>query len=90
MKTKTPHENGIKRLYHYQSFEKPERFARIFIDGKIFFSTPRDFNDPWDCRPCFSKSVLDWKSGCFDLTVKIVRLDSTAWHSAPQARVCLR
>ncbi len=37
-----------------------------------------------------SKSVLDWKSGCFDLTLEIVRLDSTVWHSAPQARVCLR
>ena len=59
MKTKTAFEIGIDRLYHYQSINKPERLARIFTDGSIYFSRPRDFNDPWDCRPCFSKSELD-------------------------------
>lgn len=38
---------------------KPESFARIFTEGTIYFSIPRDFNDPWDCRPCFNKSALD-------------------------------
>lgn len=59
MKTKTAAALGIKRLYHYQSFEKPERLARIFTDGTLYFSRPRDFNDPWDCRPFFNKSALD-------------------------------
>ena len=59
MKTKTAAALGIKRLYHYQSFEKPERLARIFTDGTLYFSRPRDFNDPWDCRPFYNKSALD-------------------------------
>lgn len=59
MKIKTAAVLGIKRLYHYQSFEKPERLTRIFTDGTLYFSMPRDFNDPWDCRPFYNKSALD-------------------------------
>lgn len=40
------------------SFEKPERLARIFTENTIYYSNPKDFNDPWDCRPCFSKEAL--------------------------------
>jgi Protein of unknown function (DUF2971) len=49
----------IDRLYHYQSFEKPEQIARIFTDGTLYFSKPSNFNDPWDCRPFFDKAGLD-------------------------------
>lgn len=59
MKAKTAAALGIKRLYHYQSFDKPERLARIFTDGTLYFPRSRDFNDPWDCRPFFNKSALD-------------------------------
>ena len=59
MKTKTAEDLGLDQLYHYQSFEQPERLARIFTDNTLYFSTPRHFNDPWDCRPCFSKVGLD-------------------------------
>ena len=59
MKTKSAAALGIKHLYHYQTFEKPERLARMFTDGTLYFSQPRDFNDPWDCRPFFNKSALD-------------------------------
>jgi len=59
METKTAAALQIERLYHYHCFNEPERLARIFTDGTIYFSRPRDFNDPWDCRPCFSKSVLN-------------------------------
>jgi hypothetical protein len=69
MKTKTAAALGIKRLYHYQSFEKPERLARIFTDGTLYFSRPRDFNDPWDCRPFFNKSALD-DPGDYDRAVR--------------------
>lgn len=59
MKTKTASALHIDRLYHYQSFDKPERLARIFTEGTLYFSRPRDFNDPWDCRPFYDKSSLD-------------------------------
>ena len=37
MKTKTAAALGVKRLYHYQSLEKPERLARIFTDEALPF-----------------------------------------------------
>lgn len=69
MEIKTAYALGIKRLYHYQSFEKRERLARIFTEGTIYCSMPRDFNDPWDCRPCFNKSILDDPEG-YNCTVR--------------------
>jgi hypothetical protein len=69
MKTKTAASLGIKSLYHYQSFEKPERLTRILTDWKLYFSKPRDFNDPWDCRPFYSKSSLDDPAG-YDRAVR--------------------
>ena len=59
MKIKTAAHLGVRQLYHYQSFDKPERLTRIFADSQLYFSAPRDFNDPWDCRPCYDKSSLD-------------------------------
>jgi hypothetical protein len=59
MKTKTAAALRIPRLYHYQKFDKPERLARIFTDGTLYFSNTGDFNDPWDCRPFYSKAELD-------------------------------
>src|SRR5258708_1939053 len=59
MKTRTAAEQHIRSLYHYQSFDDPARLARIFTDTTVYCSNPKDFNDPWDCRPCFSKTLLD-------------------------------
>lgn len=84
MKTKTAAALGIKRLYHYQSFEKPERLARIFTDGTLYFSMPRDFNDPWDCRPFFNKSALD-DPAYYDRAVRwLVRCDRTHNTALPE------
>jgi len=63
MKTKTAATLGIKRLYHYQSIEKLERLARIFTEGTLYFSNTKDFNDPWDCRPFYTKAILDTADG---------------------------
>jgi len=63
MKTKTAASLGIKSLYHYQSFEKPERLARILTDWTLYFSKPCDFNDPWDCWPYYNKFALDDPAG---------------------------
>lgn len=77
MKTKTAAALGIKSLYHYQSFEKHERLARILADRMLYFSKPRDFNDPWDCRPFYSKSLLDDPAG-YDRAVQwFVHCDRT-------------
>src|SRR5580704_9993435 len=49
---------GITRLYHYQRF-KPDRLETTVLDNKMHCAGPRDFNDPWDCRPCYDDSILD-------------------------------
>lgn len=59
MKFKTAAVLSIDKLYHYLSFTKPERLARIFTEKTVYCSNPKDFNDPWDCRPCFNKEVLN-------------------------------
>ena len=59
VKFKTATELSIDRLFHYTSFTKPERIARVFTENTIYCSNPKDFNDPWDCCPCFSKEVLN-------------------------------
>lgn len=59
MKFKTAAELSIDKLFHYTSFTKPERLARVFTEKTIYCSNPNDFNDPWDCRPCFNKETLN-------------------------------
>jgi hypothetical protein len=49
---------GITHLYHYQRF-KPDWHESTVLDNKIHCAGPRDFNDPWDCRPCYDDSILD-------------------------------
>jgi Protein of unknown function (DUF2971) len=59
MKTKTAAEQQVRSLYHYQAFDDPTRLAQILTTGSIYCSNPKAFNDPWDCRPYFSKMRLD-------------------------------
>jgi hypothetical protein len=53
---------SIKTLYHYARFNDV-RLGKVLTEGTLYCSNPRDFNDPWDCRPCFSKGILDEPSG---------------------------
>lgn len=46
----------IRHLYHYQPFDQM-RLAKVVTDRTLYFSNPKDFNDPWDCRPWY-----DWAS----------------------------
>jgi hypothetical protein len=50
-------------LYHYQAFDpaKPidtARLGSIIANDAIYFSDPRTFNDPWDCKPWFNADLL--------------------------------
>lgn len=31
----------------------------VILENRLYFSNPHEFNDPWDCRPCFSKAKFD-------------------------------
>ena len=48
---------GLDRLYHYQPFD-PVRLSKIVLDKELYFSSPGDFNDPWDCRPWLNVDAL--------------------------------
>jgi hypothetical protein len=55
---RTAIEAGVKTLFHYQKFHS-DYVADVLLGNRIRYSDPRTFNDPWDCRPRFSKSVLN-------------------------------
>lgn len=38
-------------LYKYTSLERPEWIREVIAEHKLWFSSPFDFNDPFDCRP---------------------------------------
>lgn len=49
---------GVQLLFHYQPFDV-SRIEHTLVQDRIYFSKPSAFNDPWDCRPAFSKRLLD-------------------------------
>jgi hypothetical protein len=50
-------EAGFPLLYRYQPFDVG-RLSQIIRDRVLYFSNPKDFNDPWDCRPWFDVDAL--------------------------------
>lgn len=51
-------------LYHFTSF-RPERFAQIVTENRIYFSRPADFNDPFECSP-----IVDLESSIVDAVAR--------------------
>lgn len=49
---------GLDQIYHYQRFHV-EYVTDVLSNNRIKFSDPSTFNDPWDCQPSFSKTILD-------------------------------
>lgn len=49
---------GKKRLYHYQPLCL-DNLEDLLLRNRVKFSNPENFNDPWDCKPTFSRSILD-------------------------------
>jgi hypothetical protein len=37
-------------LYRYRPFS-PDRLKQIIIESRLYFTPPKDFNDPFDCKP---------------------------------------
>ncbi len=54
----TAGKSRIERLYNFQKFDSG-RLKSILETDRIYLSSPKLFNDPWDCRPCFDLSGLD-------------------------------
>ncbi len=50
-------DEGIQKLYHYESFN-PDYLKDTLINNRVHFSNPANFNDPWDCRPWFDPSEV--------------------------------
>jgi hypothetical protein len=46
------------RLYKYRRMASLGN-ERIFTRNEIYFSSARDFNDPFDCRPCLKADLTD-------------------------------
>jgi len=63
MKTETAAMLRVSRLYHYQSY-KSDWLRQTIQNDVIYFSNPKDFNDPWDCRPRYNEGALSDVSYC--------------------------
>jgi hypothetical protein len=56
---RTARQEGIRTLYHYQG-SSLDHLRDTLQNGRVRFSNPNNFNDPWDCRPYFdSESLAD-------------------------------
>lgn len=56
------HPEHISALYHYQPIGEAKHkdwLKALLQEGRIRFSVPMGFNDPWDCKPCYNKSFVD-------------------------------
>lgn len=53
----TARELGFARLYHYQRYNR-DHLATTLQNNTLHFSTPANFNDPWDCKPWFDLDAL--------------------------------
>ncbi len=51
-------DKGIKKLYHYDEF-CINYLADTLATQRIHLSNPSNFNDPWDCYPCFDTTQAD-------------------------------
>ncbi len=47
-----------KTVYKYRSWDDSNH-KKLLIDGEIYMSSPRDFNDPFDCKISIDYSFLD-------------------------------
>lgn len=54
----TAKSHNITRLYHYRDAHL-ERLTATLRDNRIYCSSPKNFNDPWDCRPYFDPFGID-------------------------------
>jgi hypothetical protein len=68
VETKTAAMLGVNNLYHYQPYNtathKPDWLRRTVEHDEIYFSNPKDFNDPWDCRPRYNEDALNDPAYC--------------------------
>src|ERR1700691_2425895 len=51
-------DTGIQKLYHYESFS-PKYLKDTLVNQRVHFSNPENFNDPWDCYPCFDMTKVN-------------------------------
>ena len=43
-------------LYKYVAFDKPMNVLKLITESSIKFTAPIEFNDPFDCNPCYKNS----------------------------------
>lgn len=49
---------GVQKLFHYQGANL-EYLRDTLANQRVYFSNPKNFNDPWDCNPYFEPAIED-------------------------------
>jgi hypothetical protein len=80
---------GHQKLYHYQNFCRSH--LQDALEGKLHFSNPHNFNDPWDCKPWFDALRLGdptYRAKCIEFSERFHDLNGTeADRGALKARL---
>lgn len=62
------------------------RYGHARPDVAEYFHIPEVIGSGWDV----SADLSGWPRRCYDMHLRLTRLDGSVWQSPPQARVCLR
>lgn len=62
-------ESRTPKLYHYEQF-CPKYLEDTFVNQRVHFSNPQNFNDPWDCNPWFDMTRVNdpaYRASCIEV-----------------------
>jgi hypothetical protein len=79
VKVETAVMRGVGHLYHYQPY-KTDWLRRTVLHNQVYFSNPKDFNDPWDCRPRYNEDSLNDPVYCEQL-IRSLDANARKWTS---------
>ncbi len=51
MKNKTIKGKDFPPKHLYRYYGNPEYIIDVIVNKRVYFSHPKDFNDPFDCKP---------------------------------------
>ena len=59
-----PDSVGIESLFKFYKFDKNhlEYLKNLFIDGKLYHSSPEEFNDPFECKPHYRRVLKRFRN----------------------------
>lgn len=80
-----PDQAGISRLYKFLRFndEHPEYLRHLLVKKRLYLSPPRNFNDPFECKPHWSWPKTANEAKCIrDRLIKVAKRNGATTKEA--------